>query len=58
MHGQGTLTHPSGQKYTGEFQDDWMHGQGTLTRPDGLKYVGDFKKANQTEKERSLCQVV
>ena len=44
MHGQGTLTHPSGQKYTGEFQDDWMHGQGTLTRPDGLKYLGDFKK--------------
>ena len=44
MTGPGTLTHPLGQQYVGEFWDDWIHGPDTLTPLDGLKYVGGFKK--------------
>ena len=45
-HGQGTWTHPGGQKYVGEWKDDKWHGQGTLTLPDGRKYVGEWKDGN------------
>ena len=42
-HGQGTWTHPDGDKYEGEFKDGLSHGQGTYTYADGKKYVGEFK---------------
>ena len=40
----GTYTHPSGQKYVGEFRDGKANGQGTLTFPSGAKYVGEFRE--------------
>ena len=39
----GTYTHPTGEKYVGEFKDDKYNGQGTLTLANGDKYVGEFK---------------
>ncbi len=42
-NGQGTWSHPTGQKYVGAFKDGRKHGQGTLSLPDGGKYVGSFK---------------
>ena len=42
-NGQGTWTHPDGQKYVGAFRDDKFNGQGTETFPDGGKYVGEYK---------------
>ncbi|MFM7255764.1 MAG: hypothetical protein ACKO3C_08965, partial [Betaproteobacteria bacterium] len=39
----GTITHPNGEKYIGEFRDDKYHGQGTYTFPDGRKYVGEVR---------------
>ena len=42
-NGQGTWTHPNGDKYVGAFRDGKMHGQGTYTWPSGQKYVGEFK---------------
>jgi hypothetical protein len=45
-NGQGTWTHPNGDKYVGAFKDNKQHGQGTHTFPDGRKYVGAFKDGN------------
>ena len=42
-HGQGTWTHPDGDKYVGEWKDGEKHGQGTYTGADGDKYAGEFK---------------
>ncbi|KAG7240697.1 hypothetical protein INR49_026586 [Caranx melampygus] len=40
MHGKGTLQHPSGACYEGEFKDNMYHGTGTYTFPDGCTYKG------------------
>ena len=42
-NGQGTLAHPNGDKYVGEFKVGKANGQGTLMYPDGIKYVGEIK---------------
>jgi hypothetical protein len=42
-NGQGTYTHPNGEKYVGEFKDGKKDGQGTFTFTDGKKYVGSWK---------------
>ena len=42
MHGRGTLKHPSGALYEGEFKDNMYHGTGTYTFPDGSTYKGQF----------------
>ncbi|KAM8909832.1 MORN repeat-containing protein 2 isoform 1-T1 [Spinachia spinachia] len=42
MHGRGTLFHPSGALYEGEFKDNTYHGKGTYTFPDGSTYKGHF----------------
>lgn len=43
MHGKGTLQHPSGASYEGEFKDNMYHGTGTYTFPDGCTYKGHFQ---------------
>jgi hypothetical protein len=40
--GEGTLTWPNGQKYTGSWYYDKMEGQGTMTWPNGGKYTGTW----------------
>jgi len=52
MHGQGTHTHPNGNKYVGEFVNGMQHGQGTYTggaqsKHAGIKYVGEWRKNKQ-----------
>ena len=43
-HGQGSFTHPDGEKYVGEFEDGKANGQGTFTWHDaGTSYIGGFK---------------
>lgn len=44
MHGRGTMQHPSGALYEGEFKDNMYHGTGTYTFPDGSTYKGHFHK--------------
>ncbi len=39
----GTTTHPSGNKYVGEYKDGKPNGQGTYNFANGNKYVGEFK---------------
>ena len=41
--GLGSLTHPDGRKYVGEWKDGKRNGQGTSTSTDGQKYVGEWK---------------
>ena len=48
MHGQGTHTWPSGQKYVGEFMEGQPNGQGTHTWPDGQKYVGEYSDGKRS----------
>ncbi len=43
LRGSVTMTHHSGGKYVGEFEDGRPNGTGTLTYPGGKKYTGDFK---------------
>ena len=40
LHGQGTYTFSSGEKYVGEFKDDKRHGQGTNTYANGVEELG------------------
>lgn len=42
MNGSGTLSHPSGAVYNGQFRDNMYHGIGTYHFPDGTKYTGMF----------------
>ena len=42
FNGQGELTHPDGEKYIGEFEDNENNGHGELTHPDGTTYIGQF----------------
>ncbi|KAK6293755.1 hypothetical protein J4Q44_G00360810 [Coregonus suidteri] len=44
MNGRGTLEHPSGAMYEGDFKDNMYHGTGTYRYPDGTKYCGSFSK--------------
>lgn len=44
MNGAGTLVHPSGAKYEGDFMDNMYHGNGTYHFPDGTKYIGNFNE--------------
>ena len=39
---QGTIVHPDGREYVGEFRNDLRHGRGRLSNSDGGKYVGEF----------------
>ena len=43
-HGQGTLTHPSGQKYVGEYKYGKIDGRGTMTFPDGRVESGLWRE--------------
>jgi len=45
--GLGSLTHPDGRKYVGEWKDGKQHGQGTFTSSDGRKYEGEWKDGKQ-----------
>lgn len=38
MHGKGSLTYPSGEKYEGDWQWGKRHGFGRMTFPDGARY--------------------
>ena len=40
IHGEGTATYSSGNKYVGEWKDGKMHGQGTYTYADGTVKKG------------------
>lgn len=42
MQGRGTLRHPSGASYEGEFKDNMYHGTGTYIFPDSSVYRGQF----------------
>lgn len=44
MNGRGTLQHPSGAKYEGEFKDNMYHGTGIYTFLDGSIYTGHFNE--------------
>ncbi|XP_008298804.1 MORN repeat-containing protein 2 isoform X1 [Stegastes partitus] len=44
MHGRGTLQHPSGAVYEGEFKGNMYHGTGTYTFPDKSVYKGHFQE--------------
>ena len=48
-HGKGTLTWPSGSKYTGDFVDGKRTGKGTYTWSDGSKHVADDAKEKSKE---------
>ncbi|CAK0840591.1 unnamed protein product, partial [Prorocentrum cordatum] len=41
-HGQGTLAHPDGQRYCGQFKYDQKSGYGTQTYPSGSTYSGQW----------------
>ena len=41
--GNGTVTLPNGDRYSGGFQDNKYHGQGVMSYADGSKYTGEFK---------------
>ena len=43
LHGYGTLTHPNGDKYVGEWKNGKRDGYGTYTWTSGNKYVGEWK---------------
>ena len=43
MNGKGTLIHPSGEKYSGDFKDDKKHGKGYYINPNGMNYEGSYK---------------
>ena len=38
----GSRTYAGGDKYEGEWKDDYRHGQGTYTYANGENYVGDW----------------
>ena len=40
MHGQGTYTFASGERYVGEYKDDKRNGNGTHTFANGNRYEG------------------
>jgi hypothetical protein len=40
--GQGTMRHPNGYIYVGEWKDGKQHGQGTITLDDGTIFVGEW----------------
>jgi hypothetical protein len=42
-NGTGTLFHPNGAKYEGQFRNNNYHGQGTYTYSDGRKISGLFQ---------------
>lgn len=41
--GEGTVEHPKGNKYSGEFRNGQFYGNGTIEYKDGSMYVGNFK---------------
>ena len=45
-NGQGTGTY-NGDKYVGEFLNNYRHGQGTMTYANGDKYVGEWNYNNK-----------
>jgi hypothetical protein len=46
--GEGTWTHPDGDKYVGAFKNKMFHGQGIYTYANGSKYVGEFENDEAT----------
>ncbi len=56
LHGYGILTHPDGEIYEGEFNEDGdHHGYGVLTSVDGVKqegmwHEGKFVKVDESKK--------
>jgi hypothetical protein len=44
----GTYTYSTGDKYVGEWQDNYPHGQGTFTWANGDKYVGEYQNGEIT----------
>ena len=42
MHGKGTRTWMTGEKYVGEFQNGVCCGKGKLIYPSGDNYDGEF----------------
>ena len=42
-HGEGTFTHQSGAKYTGQWKADKRYGEGTERYSDGAVYQGQFR---------------
>ena len=47
FHGQGEITHFSGDNYKGEFMNGDRHGKGTHTYIGGGQYIGEFKNGLQ-----------
>ena len=43
QHGQGTMTYPNGETYTGALKGGIPNGQGTYTVADGTKRTGEWK---------------
>mmetsp|Transcript_18461 Transcript_18461/g.31594 ORF Transcript_18461/g.31594 Transcript_18461/m.31594 type:complete len:81 (+) Transcript_18461:16-258(+) len=39
-HGYGVLTCPNGDKYSGNWQNDFKHGQGKMSWSEGKNYEG------------------
>jgi len=45
MHGSGTLTYSSGNRYEGDFKGSSMHGWGEFLFANGNRYQGEFKES-------------
>ena len=43
MHGQGTYTFASGDKYVGEYKDNKINGRGIYIFSNGAMYAGEYK---------------
>eukprot|EP00008_Paramoeba_atlantica_P014122 CAMPEP_0201483104 /NCGR_PEP_ID=MMETSP0151_2-20130828/7334_1 /ASSEMBLY_ACC=CAM_ASM_000257 /TAXON_ID=200890 /ORGANISM="Paramoeba atlantica, Strain 621/1 / CCAP 1560/9" /LENGTH=102 /DNA_ID=CAMNT_0047866087 /DNA_START=58 /DNA_END=362 /DNA_ORIENTATION=- len=44
MHGYGEWTHPSGEGYRGEYEQNKPHGCGTHTAASGEVYLGEWSR--------------
>ena len=54
-HGKGTFTHPSGERYEGDWEWDRMSGKGTFTSVTGAQYNVRFLSSETCIIDARLC---
>ena len=57
QNGQGTLTHPDGSTYVGEYKDGLFDGWGILTKANGTSKIGIWFNDNFVE-EKTFTEVI